>query len=180
MNRSRKIVVVAALGVLALMVTTGWNVLAGAAWPPEPYQEYSFAGTWLEEGGSNLVVTVSPPDPKTGVGSFLGNWVTPDLDPTGGGQYPEATSWSPWFGTYIMTGPDTAQTKGVLYVTKPGTILDILVVEHTFTLTAPDRAESYVVLSRFSAAADKDGDRRPDEGEQPLWSQTFTGRIKRL
>ena len=45
MNRNRKIVVVSALAIVALAVTTGWSVLAGAAvfhalyGQPTPWQE---------------------------------------------------------------------------------------------------------------------------------------------
>jgi hypothetical protein len=46
MNRKRKIIVVSATGILALVLTTGWSVLAGDEWPPEPYQAYSSAGAW--------------------------------------------------------------------------------------------------------------------------------------
>ena len=183
MNRNRKIVVVIALGIVALAVTTGWSVLAGAAWPPEPYQEFSPAGSWTGLSGGGSVAALTPPDPKTGTGS--GIEVLNEADPTSGGLIPEATSVSPWFYTYVKTAPNTYRVKGILYAKKDGkpkpTILSIQVFEATATQTAPDLMDYTGTVSVYSPAADKDGDDQPDAGEAPVsvWS-SVTGTKKRL
>jgi len=104
MNRNRKIVVAAVLGIVALTVT-GWSMLAGDTWPPEAYQEFSPAGAWSYSDGSGAVVilTLSPVDLNTGTGSGLTTPVT--MDPTLGGAMPEATSLSHGFGTVVKIGP---------------------------------------------------------------------------
>lgn len=171
MNRNRKLVLVSALVLMALAVTTGWGVLAGADWPPPSHQEYSPAGTWIVVGLPNRpILTVSPRDPA-GVSSATVTIVI--NDPTQGGLFPEATSSTPGFFTAIKTGPNTDHMKGVHYLTKPGTpvpaLVGMLVVDLQTTLTAPDEMEIHdVTFSFYSAAAEKDGDGLPDAGEEPL------------
>jgi hypothetical protein len=183
MNSNRKIVVVATLGIVALGVTTGWSVLAGAAWPPEPYQEFSPAGSWTDLSSGGSVAALTPPDPRTGTGS--GIEVLNEADPTSGGLIPEATSQSPWFYTYVRTGPNTYRIKGIMYTkedSKPKpTILSIHVFEATATQTAPDLMDYTGAVSVYSPAADKDGDDVPDADEAPIrvWS-SVTGTKKRL
>jgi hypothetical protein len=170
MNRNKKIVVVSAFGLVALMLTTGWGVLAGAVWPPEPYQEYSGAGTWILANPDHLILTISPKDPA-GVSSVIGMTVTPD--PTFGGAFPQATASALACGTAIRTGPNTDQLKVVRHAIKADTprpaIQGIVVVEETATLTAPDEMEFHdITVSLYSAAADKDGDGLPDADELPI------------
>jgi hypothetical protein len=171
MNRNRKLVLVSALVLTALAVTTGWGVLAGADWPPPSYQEYSPAGSWIVVGLPNRpILTMSPRDPA-GVASATVTIVIDD--PTQGGLFPEATYATPGFFTAIKTGPNTDHMKGIHYLTKPGTpvptLVAMLVVELQATLTAPDEMEIHdVTFSFYSAAAEKDGDGLPDVGEQPL------------
>jgi hypothetical protein len=174
MNGKRKIVVAAALGIVALAVA-GWSMLAGAAWPPEPYQEFSPAGAWSYQDGSGAVVilTLSPVDPATGTGCGTTTPVT--MDPTLGGAIPQATSLSHGFGTIVKIGPNTYRTRGINYVLKDGkpkpTILGMMVWEGTATLTAPDTVDiSWDKYLIYSAAADKDGDGLPDADETPLVS----------
>lgn len=183
MNRKRKIVVVSAIAIVALGVT-GWSVLAGAAWPPTPYQACSGAGSWTKIDGSGdiTLITLNAEDPATGMASGMATEIT--MDPTLGGMLPEATSLSPWFCTCVKTGPNASAVKQLCYVKKDGkpkpTILSILIVEQTATMTAPDAMSYEGTLSIFSAAADKDGDGLPDTGEQPLVSLPLKGHMKRI
>jgi len=170
MNRNRKITVVLAFGLVVLMLTTAWGVLTGAVWPPESYQEYSLAGSWTVANPDHLILTISPNDPA-GVSSVIGMAVTPD--PTFGGAFPEATDTALAFGTAVRIGPNTDQIKVVRHSIKADTprptIQGIVIVEETATLIAPDEIEFHdVTVSLYSAAADKDGDGLPDEGEEPL------------
>jgi len=187
MNRKRNITILSAIGILALVLTTGWSVLAGAAWPPEPYQVFSMAGAWtetsdLDEPGNITIITISPEDPWTGTGFVVATEIS--MDPTFGGQIPDATSQTPWFGTYVRTGLNTSQAKVVSYVRKDGKpkpiILGILVIEHTTTMTAPDAEEAVGTFSLYSPASDKDADGLPDAGEQPLMSLPITQHMKRI
>ena len=185
MNKTRKIVVIAALSIVTLAVT-GWSMLAGDAWPPEPYQEFSPAGAWSYSDGSGAVVilTLSPVDLNTGTGSGLTTPIT--MDPTLGGAMPGATSLSHGFGTVVKTAPNTYRTRGINYVLKDGkpkpTILGMLIWEGTATLTAPDTIEiSWDTYLIFGAAADKDHDGLPDPGAQPLVSlPPFQARMTRI
>jgi hypothetical protein len=184
MNGKRRMIVVSAIGMLALLVTTGWSVLAGDTWPPQAYQAYSPAGAWIDLDGSGdiSIVTLSPEDPRTGTGCGIVTEI--DMDPTFGGMIPEATSWSPGFLTYVVTGPDTARVKGVYYVKKDEkpkpTILNLLVIEMTPTMTAPDTMDYQATISVYDLAADKDGDGLPDADEPPLMSLPLAGHMKRI
>jgi hypothetical protein len=167
MNRNRKFVLVSALVLTALAVTTGWGVLAGADWPPPSYQEYSPAGSWIVLFPNRTILTISPRDPA-GVSSAI---VTVTL-PTQGDPFPEATYGTPGFFTAIKTGPNTDHMKGIHYLMKDGTpsptTVGILVVELQTTLVAPDEMILDGTFSFYSAAADKDGDGLPDAGENPV------------
>jgi hypothetical protein len=187
MNRKRNIAIVSALGIAALILTTGWNVLAGSAWPPESMTVYSVAGTWFHTGEGEPAdeidtVTISPEDPRTGKGFIIHTDVNPDF--TAGGEMAEADSWTPWYGTYVRTGPSTWQVKSVCYVkndTKPKpTVLLILITEGTWTMTATDAIESVGTLSIYSPDQDQDGDGLPDEGQLPLMETPIAGYMKPL
>lgn len=187
MNRKRKIVVVSAIVIVAFGLTTGWVCLAGDVWPPEPYQVYSVAGAWTEtsnhdQPGDITIVTISPEDPRSGTGFVVATEI--NEDPTFGGTFPDATSQSPWIGTYVRTGPNSVQYKGVCYVRKDekpkSMILAICVLEHTNTQTSPDTVEAVGTVSFYSPDSDKDGDGLPDAGEQPLMSVPITQHMKRI
>ena len=187
MNAKRKVTLVSLTVLAVLMLTTGWSILADAAWPPETVPVYSMAGTWFHTCELNLpgeidVMTISPEDPRTGKGFFTQTDVNPDY--TSGGQMVEAESWTPWIGTYIRTGVNTWQGKSVCYVrkdTKPRpTVLFILIGENTWTMTEPDAIESFGTLAVYTPEQDMDGDGLPDEGQQPLMSVPSTGYIKPL
>jgi hypothetical protein len=183
MNRNKKILVVSAFGLVAVMLTTGWGVLAGADWPPEPYPAYPLTGSWTVANPDHLILTISPKDP-TGVSSVIGVILTPD--PTFGGAFPQATDSALACGTAIRTGPNTDQLKVVRHAIKADTprptIQGIVVVEETATLTAPDEMEFHdVTVSLYSAAADKDGDGLPDADELPIMVVPVpTGHAKRI
>jgi hypothetical protein len=187
MNRKRKIVVVLAIGIVALMLATGWNVFAGDGWPPEPHQVYSAAGAWIEtsdldQPGDITIVTISPEDPRTGTGFVVATDI--NSDPTLGGAIPDATSWTPGFGTYVYTGPNTDRCKAVFYVRKDDkpkpVILAIGVLENTSTQTSADTIESVGTLSLYSPASDKDVDGIPDADEQPFMALPITQHMKRI
>lgn len=187
MNAKRKVALVSLTSLTVLVLTTGWSVLAGAAWPPEPYQVYSPAGAWteisdLDQPGDISIVTVSPEDPRTGTGFVVATEI--NIDPTLGGAIPDATSLTAWFGTYVNTGPNTAQFKGVSYVRKDEKpkpiILAICVLEHTSTQASPDTIEAVGTLSLYSPDSDKDGDGLPDANEQPLMALPITQHMKRI
>ena len=169
MNKKRQIVVVSAVGILALALTTGWGVLAGDGWPPEPYQVSSMAGAWTVLGG-NTIITVSPEDPTSGIGFAYATHINPD--PTVGGAVPDATAEAPCIFKYVRTGPNSWCGKGVTYFTKDAkpqpTILLFTVIDATITMTAPDTVEWARTLSHYLASQDKDLDGLPDEGEEPV------------
>ena len=184
MNVNKKTLVVSAIAALALVLPTGWAVFGADVWPPAPYQTYSGAGAWTSIDGSGdiSIVTLSPPDPRTGTGS---GFETPiNHDPTVGGLWPEATSISPGFFTYVMTAPDTGRLRGVYYYTRDDkpkpTIVGIAVLELTTKFTAPDAMEYKGTFSPYSAAADADGDGLPDPDKQPLNDWPITGHMKRI
>ena len=155
--------------------------------PPEPYQVYSAAGSWsetsdLDHPGDITIITLSPEDPRTGTASVLVTEI--NQDPTFGGQIPNATSVTPWFGTYFTTGLNTGRSKVVRYVRKvekpKPIILDIHVVETTITLTSPDTMEAVGTWLAYTPASDKDGDGLPDANEQPYYSSPITQFLKRI
>jgi len=182
MNRNRKIIVATALGIVALAVTTGWSIMASSTdWPPVPYEVYSLSGTWYNVSGGNPWV-IGAEDPLTGKGSLLQTDLT--KDPTQGGQMPTAKDMTPVFGSYVRTGPNTWQMKGVAYARddakpKPN-ILCIGVLEGTLTMTTPDKLEFVYTNSIYAPTADKDNDRLPDPGEKPLAAFPSKGTFKPL
>lgn len=184
MNSKKKLVVVAALGLVGLGLSTGWNVLADGLWPPERYEVLSPAGAWtFADGMGNIAaMVIGPPDLRTGDGFGLVTWVV--TDPTFGGLFPEATSVSQGFVSNVETAPDAGRIRGVTYVlkdTKPkATILGIAVSEGTSTLTSTDAGHHEGTLSLYSPASDKDGDGLPDADEQPLVSFPVAGSMKRI
>jgi hypothetical protein len=184
MNSKRRITVVAAVAILGLGLTAGWSVLAGEAWPPERYEVLSSGGAYLfgDGMGGLATVLVSPPDLRTGTGFGLVTWIV--TDPTMNGLFPEATSLSQGFMSYVEIAPEAGRIKGVNYVlkdTKPrATILGIVISEGTSTMTSPDAGNHEGTLSVYSAAADKDGDGLPDAGEQPLVSFPIVGPMTRI
>jgi len=169
MNTKRKIIVVTAIGIVALGVTTGWSVLAGAAWPPQPYQVSSIAGAWTILG-QNTIVTISPEDQQSATGFWYATHI--NMDPTAGGAIPDATSVPACIGKYVRTGPNTWQYTGVAYFlkdTKPqSTILNIDVVGGTITMTTPGKIEWTKTNMFYLGAQDKDHDGLPDVGEKPI------------
>jgi len=187
MNKKRNIVMILTLGIVALMLTTGWNVLAQAAWPPDSMSVYSLAGAWLQTVDTDPtdaidIVTISPEDPRSGKGFCIATDINPDF--TANGLWPDAESWTPWNGAYVRTGSDTWQVKCVSYVrkdTKPKpTVLHILILEGTWTMTAPDTVEFIGDVSIYDADQDGDDDGLPDEGQQPKMAMPVTGYMKSL
>jgi hypothetical protein len=184
MNRNRKIVVVSALGIVALGLTAGW--LAGDGWPPEPYQVYSMAGVWTERSnfdkpGEITFETISPEDPRSGTGSVIAMEI--NTDATNGGAMPVDYR-TPWFGKYVRTGPNTWQHKLVSYSMKNGkptpVIYCINVLEYTGTMPAADTIEAVGTVSCYWPNQDKDLDGLPDVGQQPAYSAPYTDHLKSL
>lgn len=186
MNRKRRMIMVSVIGMLTLLATTCWSVLAGEFWPPLPYQACSLAGAWTETNslspGSYIIVTNSPEDPTTGRGFMVSTMANPDLSMHG--VFPDATSCKPWMGNYVRTGPNTWQFRLVMYVMKDvqpqPVVLSIVVSEGTITMTAPDTTELVETLSLYLPSQDKDLDGLPDAGEQPLTSVPATAQQKAL
>lgn len=187
MNRRSKIVVLSAIGITTLVLTTGWSVLAGNPWPPEPYQVYALAGAWaemsdLDQAGAITIMLYSPDDPRSAMGSVLSTEI--NSDPTFGGMIPGATSQTPWFGTYQRTGPNSFQSKVVSYVKKDekptSVVLVVVVIEVAATMTSPNTLEAVGTAWSYSPDADKDGDGLPDVGEPPLNSFPIIQHARRI
>jgi hypothetical protein len=168
MNGRRKIVVVFTLAIVALIVATGWTVLAGEAWPPKPYQAYSLAGHWTTPG-ANTLFWMGPEDAS---GASNGEAIHLSFDPTVGGGIPTATANSPVYFRAVRTGSNTWQLRGLMYFTddaKPApTILFICVVDGTATMTAPGQLEITKTISSYLGSQDKDLDGTPDADEEPV------------
>jgi hypothetical protein len=188
MNKTRNIIAVTTVGVVALAVTAGWSAIAGSVWPPTSYHTYSPAGTWSERnsasspGTYNSLVTTSPEDPVTGKGFIISTQVNPDV--SWGGMFPDATSWTPWRGTYVRTGPNTWQFKLVAYVVKEAkpqaVVLFIMLAEGTTTMTSASESEVVETFSGYLPSQDKDLDGLPDPGENPMMSVPATAQSKLL
>jgi hypothetical protein len=165
MNRNRRIVIVSAIGIVALVVTTGWTVLAGEAWPPEPYQVYSMTRQWTTPG-ANTLFRIGPEDQN---GTGLAEAIHLSYDLTFGNMMPTATYSSPVYFRYVRTGPNTWQFRGYLYFeddAKPApTILFVSVIDATATMTAPGEMEFTKTISSYTGSQDKDLDGLPDPDE---------------
>jgi hypothetical protein len=186
MNGNRKIVVVSTVGIVALVLTTGWSVLAGDAWPPEPWQVNTMEGVWSvvdnAAPGEFTIVVLGAEDPRTGTSSALLDTIGHDW--TGNGLFADIESHTPWYGTRVRTGKDIVQGTSVIYFmkdTKPRpTVTWFAVYNETCTLTDPDTAEASGMLSIYSAVEhpghklgnlpnqDKNKDGLPDAGEKPI------------
>ena len=186
-NRKGTIVVVSAIALVALMLTTGRGMLNGDAWPPAPMPTDSLAGTWIQTVAEDPpdaidIATISPEDPRSAKGFCVATDINPD--PTLDGLWPEAESWTPWFGTYVRTGCDTWQMKCIGYArkdTKPKpTVLYIMILEGTYTMTAADVVEHVGTLSFYRVGQDSDGDGLPDEGQQAEMSIPVSAELRPL
>jgi hypothetical protein len=199
MNRKRNITILSALGILALVLTTGWSVLAGDGWPPETYQSFSLTGTWTVTSpqfgpGEFDIASYGPEDPKTGRVSCI--LQTLGADPTVGGLAPDGKWISPMYVTAVRTGPDTFQETGIFYLTddaKPrAAVAWILVVNLGDKGTDPDTLEWNGTVSIYSAMEhpghmfgdlpdqDQDNDGLPDEGQQPILCMPTNGICHRI
>jgi len=199
MNRKRNIIILSAIGILALVLTTGWSVLAGDAWPPEPYQPYSTAGTWTVTSpqfgpGEFGVASYGTEDPTTGrvAGIVQGLGADPSL----GGLAPDGESMSPQYVTFVRTGHDTFQKTGIFYAmnsAKPRAVVTwIFVLNVAAKFTDPDTYEWDGTLSIYSAVEhpghmfgdlpdqDQDNDGLPDEGQQPILCMPMNGICHRI
>jgi len=198
MNRKRKIVVVSAIGILGLVLTTGWSVLAGAAWPLEPYQMYSPTGTWTVTSpqfapGLFGIASYGAEDPMSG--RVSGIVQVPGYDPNLGGLAPDGESISPQYVTFVRTANDTFQKTGVFYIVrsaKPHVVAWILVLNLAASFTDPDTYEWDGTLSIYSSVEhpghmfgdlpdqDQDNDGLPDEGQQPILCMPMNGICHRI
>ena len=199
MNRKRKIVVVVAIGITALVLTTGWSVLAADGWPPEPYRICSLTGTWTIASpqfgpGEFGIGSYGPEDPTTGrvagIVQSLGG------DPSFDGLFPDGEWISPQYVTLVRTGDDTFQKTGIFYVTnntKPrAAVTWISVLNLAAKVTDPDTYEWNGTLSVYSAVAhpghmfgnlpdqDVNNDGLPDEGQQPIVCMPMNGVCHRI
>jgi len=169
MNRSRRIVAVSALAMMALIAMTGWSVLAGDGWPPERYEVYSMAGQWTSAENTNTLFRVGPED-QFGVG--LAESIKLSFDPTVGGMIPTSVANTPVYQRYGRTGPNTWRLRGLMYFTdaaKPApAILAIAVIDKTATMTAPGALEVTETVTMYLGSQDKDHDAVPDLGEKPI------------
>jgi len=114
MNRKKNIVIISALGIVALMLTTGWNVLAKAAWPPESMPVYSLAGIWTtmipvsEELASVNSFVIGTQDSEGIVYTVVGKH--PQCSPTLLGTFPEGERLSDMMGYCVRTGANMSNT----------------------------------------------------------------------
>jgi hypothetical protein len=170
MNRNRKIVVVSVLALVALAVTTGWSVLAPAAWPPQPYKANSLAGLWTSTMGYDILMMFGPED-QSGVG--VCEAVHLSMDPTLGGMIAGATTDTPMYFKYVRTGSDTWQLKGLVYFKdsakpKPNVLAICVFDDTTIRMTAPGEFELIMTRSLYLGSQDKDLDGVPDPGQKPV------------
>jgi hypothetical protein len=169
MNRNRKIVVVSVLALVALAVTTGWSVLAGTAWPPQPYKASSLVGLWTSPG-YNILMTIGPEDES---GAGVCEAIHLSMDPTAGGMIPGATTDTPMYFKYVRTGPDTWQLKGLVYFKdsakpKPNVLAIVVFDDTTIRMTTPGEIELIMTRNLYLGSQDKDLDGVPDQGEKPV------------
>jgi len=169
MNRKRNITILSAIGITALVLTAGWSVLAGAAWPPEPYQVYWMAGQWTSPEVTNTLFRVGPEDQ---FGAGLAESIKLSFDPTLGGMLATAVANTPVYQRYVRTGPNTWRLRGLMYYTdaaKPApAILAIAVIDKTAVMTAPGELEVTETVAMYLGSQDKDHDAVPDPGEKPI------------
>ncbi len=169
MNGKRNIIILSSIGIAALVLTASWSVLAGAAWPPEPYEVYWMAGQWTSPEVTNTLFRVGPEDQ---FGAGLAESIKLSFDPTQGGMFPTATAATPVYQRYARTGPNTWQLRGLIYFTddaKPApTIVVIVVADKTAVMTAPGELEVTETVSVYLGSQDKDHDGVPDMDEMPI------------
>jgi hypothetical protein len=191
MNRNRKIIIVAALGIVAVAVTTGWSIMASSAdWPPAPYQIQSMTGTWAGIGdpaadvqSARVIWTMGAEDPVSGKGTWSMTFIVKEW--TQGGQIP-ADYWTPALGTYARTGPNTWTGKTIGYHMKntqpKPTLVGFTVRTDLFTMTAPDALEDTYTLEMYSPDQDLNRNGLPDDGVPPVMKskQPATDHLKPL
>jgi len=169
MNRTRRILAVSVVLILALVAATAWTVFAGESWPPEPYQVSWLAGQWTSPENPNTLFRIGP---ENQFGAGLAESIKLSFDPTVGGMLPTATASTPVYQRYVRTGPNTWQLRGLMYFTdaaKPApTILAIAVIDKTATMTAPGELEVTETATLYLGSQDKDHDGVPDPDQTPV------------
>ena len=199
MSRKRKIVVASAISIAALVLTSGWSVLAGDGWSPEPWQVYSPTGAWIVTcaqfaPGEIAASTIGPEDPRTGRYSWTVRHI--NGDPTLNGLCADADGVSEWFGTALRTGPAQSQATGIMYLTKKNQPRDIVtwivVTNRVEKWVDADTFDYEATLSLYSAIEhpghlfgnlpdqDKNNDGWPDEGQQPILCMPISGTCHRI
>ena len=192
MNRKRKIVIVSAISIVALMLTTAWGLLSANAWPLEPTPVYSLAGIWTTmipvsaELASINSFVISAQGSEGMVYTVVGKH--PQCSPTLLGYFPEGERLSDMMGYCVRTGANTFQFSAIWQGVKEGgtermgigEVVFMGVISDTLELVDADKVQYTGSVAGYGPDQDADGDRLPDEGAVPLVCVPASLTFKRL
>jgi len=149
---------------------------------------YSPDGNWVitipTPIGNQTVLHTINPQTRMG-GSFSGVMNLVNENPTFYGMFPEVDGSSAWITQTVQTGRNTYKTTMMVYGTKKGegpmaeTVL-ISIGHGDWTITGPDTNNGDTLYCIYLAEQDVDDDGFPDEGQDPVYSDTFSFTSRRF
>ena len=176
------IIIVMIVTLMAALLIAGGNSTTenkdqNEAWAPcNPAGAYFWT---VPDWGTSGVEIVIPNDPACTRTTHITKYF--HLDPTLGGMFPEATSYSDAVGMGVRIGPNTWDMTVMRYGSNGAKKIYIVVMSGTETYTNDaDVQEAIFTSAIFLAEQDKDGDGWPDEDEAPQMCMPFELTSKRM
>ena len=192
-KNKRNIALLAIIMLTALLLTASLSVITESSWAQdseEPWSGWPIVGSWIsfiprsaDTGDVVQEWTVSPQDLSGQNFTFVMRYANPV--PTLLGAFPDADHMSDLIGQAVRTGLNTYEFTAIQYGTKkvPGKFPEILyisVMYGTARLIDENTMEGEGSHAIFLPSADADGDRLPDEGQEPIACFPYAFTSKRV
>lgn len=191
MKTRRNTLTVVLIGLVVLLSTTVWNVLAGnGVTSSDEYEKsihwgqdlaWSAEGVWVISAptpvGPILMLHNNHAQDLTGT-RFGGTMLHVNDNPTNFGMFPDVEDGTGWVTQTIRTGPDTFVTTMLMYGTKnrenlPQELATIGIATAEWQVTGPDTKKGQSTFAVYLASQDADGNGFPDEGQEPVACTAF-------
>ncbi len=176
LKRKRNVKIVAVFGLtVALLITTGWSVLANIETTPV----FVPSGPYIYASGQRYAEIIVPNDPAGNTTTIIGPYLV--VDPTIGGMFPECDNRLEAVGRGVRTGPYTWHNSYIQYGSKGQEIQFILLfsADETFSEDG-ETMDMYWTAEIYLPEQDADNDGFPDAGEVPFFAGKGSHTLKRV